>query len=62
MNSWNKQRMQFKTKKNVTEDKENFPENQNYDCLIKKKKKMDFSKVPKCLPVVEQKSKFGKLP
>ena len=39
MNSLNKQRMQFKTKKNITEDKENFPENQNYDCLIKKKKK-----------------------
>lgn len=29
MNSWNKQRMQFKTnnKKNVTEYKENFPDN-----------------------------------
>lgn len=23
---------------------------------------MDFLKVPKCLPVVDQKSKFGKLP
>ena len=47
MNSWSKQRMQFKTKKNVTEDKENFPENQNYDSLIKKKKKDGFFKIPK---------------